>query len=190
VNEHNSAAANKIDPNLENLEQRLHRLENAVASLQDTRALEERVAERVHHRLSSGPAAALATDDRIKDANRRLPSVVPTVNRANAVSGIAGDVSLTLARRRWLIVDFWAELVAIVRMFFNVRYHVAWYARLAVLVLVPAILTSDWWLPVPNILGLRWIADKLVDLLLAFFLYKTLSREAHRYQEWKAQQRR
>jgi hypothetical protein len=30
------------------------------------------------------------------------------------------------------------------------------------------------------------VLDKTVDLLLAFFLYQALSREAHRYKSWKA----
>ncbi len=37
---------------LESLEQRVHRLEDAVAAMQDTRLLEERVAERVKERVN------------------------------------------------------------------------------------------------------------------------------------------
>jgi hypothetical protein len=71
-------------------------------------------------------------------------------------------------------------------MFFDVRYHVAWTARLTVLLLVPFILTSHLWLPVYNLPIVGPVLDKVVDLLLAFFAYKALSREAQRYRQVRA----
>ncbi len=199
----------KPDPLPEHLEQRLHRLENAVASLQDTRALEERVTERVRSRLQSGvPVAAVRSDDKFVDLKRHpLPLAMeaaasrtpasPAETTRQAMDNLppaarAAVAAVMLPRPRWLLFDVWSDFVAMLRMFLDVRYHVGWFARLTVLVLIPVILTSHlWlWLPVPSLFGLNLIADKLVDLLLAFFLYKTLSREAGRYREWRAQLRR
>jgi hypothetical protein len=203
VNEQDHDAGGKADPVLEDLQGRVHRLEHAVASLQDTRALEERVIERVRQRLPTAlPVVAGKVDDRVVDSQRHpapramdsaasktLSGATPA-NAALALATLppaarAAATAVLLPRHRWLLWDVWTELVAIVRMFLDVRYHVGWFARLAVLVLVPVILTSHLWLWLP--VSLFGITDKLVDLLLAFFLYKTLTREAGRYREWRAQ---
>src|SRR5262249_58851560 len=82
-----------------------------------------------------------------------------------------------LTRHPWLFVDLFRELRAMVRMFFDVRYTVAWSTRLTVLVLLPLILTSGWWFPPAYFCQpLGTLFDKLFDLVLAFFAYKALSR--------------
>ena len=73
-----------------------------------------------------------------------------------------------------------------VRMFFEVRYHVAWSTRVTVLILLPLIFTSGWWCPLAYVPVLGPVVEKIVDLVLACFVYKALSREARRYRELKA----
>jgi hypothetical protein len=82
----------------------------------------------------------------------------------------------------WLLWDTWAEARAIVRMFVDPRYHLSWSARVLPLVVLAAILTSKYWIPGSSIpiLG-DWLLVKLVDLLLAFLLFKWLGHEARRY---------
>jgi hypothetical protein len=57
----------------------------------------------------------------------------------------------------------------------------AWSTRLTVLVLLALIFTSDWWFPLAWVHFVGWILVKVVDLALAFVVYKALSREAQRY---------
>src|SRR5438034_6515099 len=81
------------------VEQRLRRLESAVAALQDTQLMEERVAERVLQKSKRSPLAALRdTATVVVDAGKAL---VPT---ASSNTPPASDKS------GWLLVDLWAEV--------------------------------------------------------------------------------
>jgi hypothetical protein len=166
----------------ESLEERVQRLEGTVTALQDTHALEDRLVERVTARLQpTGP--------------ERITTLDPQVTASavmNAASGMiraaAIPVGQQVARMPWLLIDLYQELFAISRMFFDLHYHVAWTTRLLVLVLVPAILTSHWWLPFSSLWVVGEFFDKLIDLVLAFVVFKALNREAQRYLEFRATQ--
>ena len=51
------------------------------------------------------------------------------------------------------------------------------------LVLVPFILLSHYIIPFAGVPIIGQIFVNIVDLILAFFVYKALSREAHRYMQ-------
>ena len=87
------------------------------------------------------------------------------------------------AGRPWLLLDLVAEARAIVHMFFDPRYHLSWFARLAPLGLVALIFTSEWWFLGAKIPVVGAVLSKAVDLLLAFVLFKILGHEARRYRE-------
>jgi hypothetical protein len=169
------------------IEQRVQRLEDAVASLQNTGAMEERITQRLAERLEGRPALSHQI---VESRSSSLPLLKKP---APGNSGTAPPLDPALMRQPWLLFDFLAELGAIVRMFFDVRYHVGWSARLTVLVLVPLILLSQWWLqwfPLVWIPIVGPVLDKVVDLFLAFLVYKALSREARRYQQLRADRQR
>jgi len=134
---------------LEPLETRVGRLEAVVTSLQDTQALEDRIVERVRVRL---------------DAER--PTLMETAEKAMHIA--AGPDAPPLPRSTWLLFDLYREGTAIFRMFFDLHYHVGWTTRMLVLVLLPAILLSNWWLPFAQIWVLGNIVVQLVNLVLAF----------------------
>ena len=108
-----------------------------------------------------------------------LPSLAPPVPAAPLPL-------LKPMRYPWLLFDLLGELRAMFRMFFDVRYHVAWSTRVTVLILLPLIFLSGWWCPLAYVPFLGPVVEKVVDLVLAFFVYKALSREAHRYREIRA----
>jgi hypothetical protein len=168
----------------EALEQRVRRLEELVATLQDTQQIEERVVERVQARLKTvaEPAAvpvaiAPPVAEQMYDAARYTmpPQAAPLPEPPVAPA--------RLLPHAWLVFDLYTEARAMFRMFFDIHYHVAWTTRLVVLVLVPLILLSHWWFPFAWVPVFGSLADKMVDLILAFFVYKALSREAYRYME-------
>jgi hypothetical protein len=161
----------------ETLEQRVQRLEDAVASLQDSGPLEERITQRVADRLQGRAAPATGLADKVS-ATRPAP---PPPTGKPFLS--APSVGPQVARQTWLIFDVLAELRAMVRMFFDVRYHVGWSTRLTVLVLVPLLFLWHWWVPLTGVWLFGPLLEKSVDLVLAFFIYKALSREAQRYRE-------
>jgi hypothetical protein len=161
------------DPGL--LEQRLRRLEDSLAQLQDLRQLEDRVTERLTRRLTPPPGG------NIMDAPPRpLPNPAVLSHPTNVY---ADPAYATLGHG--LLLDMLAEARAMVRMFVDPRYNLGWFARLVPLVLIVAIVTSLIWIPGIHLMP-DWIAQvvsKIVDLILAYFLFKILIREARRYRE-------
>jgi len=145
------------DPLLASLEQRVQRLEEAVAALQETKA-----AEVPQVKAGSPP---------VENVSSEPPRHVDPV------------ITSALSRTPWLLADIIGEARTMVRMFFDIHYRMAWYTRIAVVVIVVLILVSNWWLGWLPFLGFFLV--KLWDLVLAFLAYKILSREAQRYREWR-----
>jgi hypothetical protein len=171
---------------LDHLEQRIHRLEDAVAAFQDTRHLEERLVERVADRMARNPPAARENANLIIEGRR---SMVPALgwNRSGAEAAPqAIPVSTTDAKAPWFPWDVVSEARAMVRMFVDPRFRMTRWVRLSALGLLAIILTSwIWLLLLPGMALLPGFVSalfvKAVDLVLAFVLYKILGREARRY---------
>ena len=107
---------------------------------------------------------------------------------ANAKTTLAAAAMASLAGPKfaevpWLAFDIYRELAAVFRMFFDLHYRVAWSTRMLTLLLLPAILTSAWWLPFSGLPIFGTVLDKIFDLVLALVVFKALSREARRYME-------
>jgi hypothetical protein len=175
-------------PALESLDSRVRRLEEAVAGLQDTRQIEERVAERVSDKLSRNPAHGIQESATfLVNAGRHI---LPLTQGMDSGSGQAPPISPNAsraARPPWWLFEAYDDLRSVVRMYFDPRYrrHMTWTAFLTPFVLLACILVVWFWMPtsIPVLgLGLAFL-DKIVDVLLAFFAFKILSRELHRYRE-------
>ncbi len=179
------------DPRVAALEERVRQLEQLVATLQDTHALEERVVERVTAQVKpSATAAVRESAGYLLQAGRHLlPAAVsvladqapPTDAPPPAAAPTATPAAAP--RKRWLLPDVYAEVRAIIRLYLDPRFRLTWQARLAPLILVPAIATSWIWLPGTGILPgvVMTLVMKVVDLVLAFVLFHVLHREATRY---------
>jgi hypothetical protein len=169
------------------LEQRVRRLEDAVALIQDTRQMEERVVERVSVRLrrESAPALKESAGLLVNAGRQLLPAALTMIRTETAKAEPPVEASSGGGPRSWLVFDAYREARAMVRMFFDRRYRMSLPARVAPPMLFAAILTSWIWLPgtslLPSLLATPLV--KTVDVLLAFFAFKILSREARRYRE-------
>jgi hypothetical protein len=176
-------------PQLPALEQRVGRLEDAVAALQDTRLLEERVVARVGERLNRNalspardPAGVL-----IQAGRRLLPAALETIRTQTGPADAQARPAAPSQRRSWLILDLFAELQTVARMYLDLRFRpfLSWTACLLPPLLLAAILISAYWLQLFP--GGNFIAntplDKLLDFVLALFLYKFIIHQARRYQE-------
>jgi hypothetical protein len=179
--------ASPVDGESGALEHRVRRLEDAVATLQDTKPLEERIADRVTRRLrrERGAPPAESSGSLVSAGRQLLPAALSLVR----VQADRADEPLharsVSPRRPWLLLEAYADLRAMVRMFFDPRYRLSWLARVGPLVLIGLIATSWIWLPGTSILPTSFMTliDKAVDLVLAFFAFKILAREACRYRE-------
>jgi hypothetical protein len=154
------------------LEARVRRLEEEVGALQDTKALEERIVERVSERLQK-----VASSDHF--------TAVPPIQTGAGAAPDWGQATPGGRRRRhgWLLYDLFADARLILVMLRDRRYAWAWTTHLVVWLFIPAILTSGLWFPLAWIYVIGPPLDKLFDLLLAFCVYKALSREARHYRE-------
>ena len=170
------------------LEQRVRHLEDAVSQLQDTEQLEERVATRVTERVSRNIPVAVAPPPEPPGFFARLPRALLPTTVTTIDPHADGRTAPEGNRGVRAFFDVLAEMRAVWRMYVDPRYRLTWMARLVAPVLLVAIITSWIWLPgafllatVSNMLATVYV--KAADLVLAFFLYKALSREARRYRD-------
>ena len=172
------------------LEDRVRQLEEQVAGIQDTRKLEDRVTERVARRLERKqagtavkvPIAAIAEPTKPPP----LAAIAPPPNLPPVVV-IEGKT----AKQPWLILDIITEFKAMLQMFLDVRYRVFymnWQTKAYPLLLLSLIVVSGLTISYIPIVGP--VLDRIAELVIAFLLYKVLSRESHRYKEIGPQIRR
>jgi hypothetical protein len=155
-----------VRPDGRELEERVQRLEEAVESLKDTTALEERIVLRVTERLTKAPSSD-------KVVAGPPPSPPPPLDGVGRVRG----------SHAWLFYDMIADARLMVIMLLDRRYAMAWTTHMVVWLFIPAILLSSWWFPLSYLPLVGHYLDKILDLLLAFCVYKALSRETRRYRE-------
>jgi hypothetical protein len=160
------------------LETRIRRLEEALAHLQEVQA-------RAGHPVPPAfliqppPAqnSAPSTGAMLLDVGKRL-------FRSSAESPPpAAEAGRPRQGRRWLLGEIVAEARVILRMFLDPRYKLTFFGRVVPLLLVAAIVLSYWWVPGTSIFIVGTLLDKVVDLVLAFVLFKVLGHEARRYRE-------
>jgi hypothetical protein len=159
---------------------RVARLEDVVASLQDTHALEDRVTERLSAKLMARARRKNSSSNLIVEAGRQLlPAAIQTIQDQASQADAAGAAGPSLQHHPWLIFDAIAEARAMFRMYFDRRYRVSWIARMTPL--VGCILLVLSWLLISGIWIIGPIVDKAFDLVLAFVVYKVLHREVQSY---------
>jgi hypothetical protein len=164
------------------LEMRIRRLEDALAQLQAMRGAEHRVTAQpgraaVAEAAPAAPAPQAPTDKLWEFGKRVLSSPGET---ARALAAASGNDRV---RAGWLFVEIVTEARVIWRMFTDPRYRLSWTGRIAPPVLVALVVVSSWWVPLTGIPVFGMILDKVIDLVMAFVLFKILGHEARRYRE-------
>jgi hypothetical protein len=176
----------------ESLEQRVHRLEDAVAALQDTQIMEERITERVLGKVSHRKQV---DGTGIVEAERRTAPIPTPVPQATLPPVPPTPAPVLSTKPSWVVVEAFRDIRMAVAMFFDSRHRVSWGAYFALAILA-YVLVSDWlwalWAGVPllgllsGVLSLKVIGpilDKALGLLFALFAFKRLARETRRYKE-------
>jgi hypothetical protein len=186
---------NGLDQAGENLEQRVHRLEDAVAALQDTHTMEERITERILGRVA-GPAGNETTG--IFDADQHPHQPASPDTHTPEPSPVTPPAATGPNQQPWVILGTLREIRTTFRMFFDHRYRASWSAYFALMILA-YVLVSQWlwslWGVIPfigllagpmHVTFIGTILDKAVDLVLALYAFKVLHRELLRYREVSA----
>lgn len=180
------------------LEQRLRRLEDAIAAMQDQQAVEERLLERLINRVT--PDASRPRLPNLEPSPSPIPpahaqshsqspqpSPTPALLDAVIADTPAGQIVKTAVyakqqASRWLIIDILRDLSDIVRMYFDNRYHVSRQAKIVpmivLIVMILSYLYFTFMVPLPIV---NTICDKIFDVFLILYLYRFLCREADHY---------
>jgi hypothetical protein len=176
-----------------NLEPRLQRLEDALATMQDQQLMEERVLERVLERFAQPGAARLLrpAGEVVIDAVRPALSAARTTAIPMGPDRLPPPTDPNRAGKPlWLGFELYHELRTMVGMFFDARYQLSPTARYAPLVIL--VLMSLAWLyfdftAITGATRYFWLPlYKLIDIGFVLVLYKILSRESVRYREYVA----
>src|SRR5262245_39459399 len=188
---HVDVAAHSRDETVEVLEQRVRRLEDAIAALQDTQLMEDRVVERVRQRVELQHVEHARPPGLIVSAARMLlPKQVEEVpaDRAHADAGADGAATNgaaspppEAAQPGWLLVELYREIRGMTRMFADHRYRMSWTGKAVPLAAILVAVIS--WLLISGIPLVGGLLDRVVDLTLIVLVYKAMSRELHRYRE-------
>ena len=173
---------------VEALEQRVRRLEDAVAAIQDTQLMEDRVVERVVQRVEHAPYPPLreAPGLIVSAARMLLPKTIDAVPDGAAAPPAADGTPPAADETRppWLLADVWRELRWMLRMLTDYRYRMSWTGRI---VLVAAIVVGVLsWFMVSGLPVVGGVIDRVVLILTAVVTYKAMGREVVRYQELMA----
>jgi hypothetical protein len=161
------------DANGESLEQRVCRLEEAVAAIQDTQIMEDRVVERVVHRVEhfgppSGPGIFAGA------ARMLLPRTTESAENGTA-NGVARNGRPTGAAGIFL------DLRSILRMLGDYRYRMSWTGRIVLVSAIVICILS--WLLLAGLPLVGGIVDRIVLILAAVITFKAMEREVGFYQE-------
>jgi hypothetical protein len=183
------------------LEERLRRLEDALAQVPDAGQIESRIVERVSQRLGSerpipvaqiAPAPAVAPQTpnltipagMILDVGKRiLNSSGNAMTRPPAMQEHPDAAMMNGVRRTYMFFEMLTEMRAIWCMYTDPRYRMSWGGRMVPLALALFLLTSSFLVPGAQISIVGTFIDKLVCAIPAFVLFKLLTYEARRYRE-------
>ncbi len=150
----------------ESLDERLRRLETVLGKLAESPPAAQQVTPRPPAPVPAPPGG-----------RRWMPRLLTTLFAAAAEPSVFSQPE---ARSPWLLFDIVVELRSMLHMFGDPRYRLTWPGRLVPAIMLVLIFTTTFWLPGSSTLP---FLEKGVVLILAYFLFKTLSREARRYRE-------
>jgi hypothetical protein len=158
------------------LEQRVRRLEEALAQLQDeysSAGFREKLASRSEELVRSSHLGLLV------QAGQQLLADESTA--AAPAPGVVVPRRVPMVRH--MLFDLWAEARAVFRMYVDPRHRLTWTGRTIPVCLLVMIVTSGWWFPLAWLPVVGVYVDKVFDVVIAYALYKVVSHESRRYRQ-------
>lgn len=174
------------DESTETVDERLRRLEAALAAIQDTKLMEDRLLERVVHRIdqsqANGTADSAATAAMLDAGAKLLPGAMRRFGaQLNAATSPSAAPSTGIfSAKSWLITDLIQEIRTFFVMFLDHRYRTSWVSRI-VPIAAFVVFVLSWIFMHGTVPFLGSLFDYVLDFFLIVIVYKTLQREAERY---------
>lgn len=162
----------------DDMDARLRRIESALASMHETKSVEQRVQERVQQRVETVPAPAppmampVPPEVFFEAGKALLPGALRAVGNVTNPQNVSKKPGL-LSAQSWLLTDLIQDLRIFGVMFFDMRFTPSWSVRIIPLACLVMI--------VLNYFLLTALPERVFDLVLVILGYKTLAREAIRY---------
>lgn len=162
------------------LEERLHKVETALAERHSPAVAEEAVADRVIARLSAGISEPPSQSNRVLVLATSRHDPAPPDGAVLHPPEVLNDP----VRRTWLLSQIVAELQLALHMYFDPRYRISRTTQFALpgivlLGLFNYFLFASW----VNIPIVSPVAERLIDVFLCVIGYKILIRELERYRD-------
>jgi hypothetical protein len=173
------------DESTETVDERLRRLEAALAAMQDTKLMEDRLLERVVHRIdqsqANGSADSAAASAMLDAGAKLLPGAMRRFGaQLNAATSPTAPPSTGMfSAKSWLITDLIQEIRTFFVMFLDYRYRTSWLSRIVPIAAFAIFVLS--WIFLRSMPFIGGLFDYLLDFFLIVIVYKTLQREAERY---------
>jgi|GEM_PF-2665095 hypothetical protein len=176
----------------ERLEDRLHRLEKAIAALSDTKLMEERLVEKVITRVPP-PTAALAPPQTTTSATGAifeagkalLPGAIKAVTSELKAATNPQTASAPrggfLAPQTWMLTDLVYDIRTFFSLYVDYRYRPSWTSRIVPIAVIGLLIINIVMRQTSGLMGIAM--EYVLDPIALIILFKTLSREAIRYRE-------
>jgi hypothetical protein len=169
------------DPLPDALEQRVRRLEEAVALLQQARSVPAAVPSPGGSMTATVPVAVPTATSLAGDRPETPPTALPVTPGS---PGGSRPVPTTGNRSgNWLWWEMFIELRVFLRMYTDPRYSMSWFGRTVPMVLILVFVFSSYTIPLASVYGIGWVFQKIGELIVAYGLFKSLSYEARRYRQ-------
>lgn len=168
----------------ETVESRIQRLEAALAAMQDTKLMEDRLLERVMTRVDQQPTENGTASSLLGAASPLVPAAAQLIASqiGAATSPTAPDTGSIFSARTWLLTDLMQEFRTFFAMYLDFRYTTTWLAKIVPLAAL-AIFALSWIFLRSLVLVVGPVLDYAIDLILVIVVYKTWQREAARYRQ-------
>ena len=175
--------------NVDELEQRLHKLEDVVAAIGDTQTLEDKVFQRVTERLSTErpapPAGHALSHDELpphpSEAEIAPPKPPPTATFVPPSPPPLPPQGFAWLTELSLVGEIWWEVRALTRMIRDPLYRISWLCRV---VPIFALLYVTVWGWISSFYG--WtipVIGMLDDIIIMYLGFKVVGRELRRYRQ-------
>jgi hypothetical protein len=170
----------------EAMERRVRRLEDAVAAIQDTQLMEDRVVERVVERVEHSSRQPLPQGPSMfaSAARMLMPKTIDAVPDDGPVPTNSSPTAGGSMQTPWLVMAVLTEMRWTVRMLTDYRYRMSWTGRIVLIAAIVVGILS--WLVLSVLPVVGGVIDRVVLILAAVVTYKAMAREVQRYQELMA----
>ncbi len=182
---------NEIEARVQKLESEVTRLQSQVTDLSELQNKVSTLSETVQEEMK---VLSVNLQQELKEVKESAPSASVAGFLAKAAAGavfptspvlnLASEANPSGIKRTWILSEVLRDLRTVFQMYFDPRYRLRRATQLLVpSIVITLIVTYLFFNYAFSILFISPILERLIEMILAVFLYKVLSQEISRYRE-------